>query len=253
MQFKQHIQAIWARLSPPPPQAAPAALPIVPLPQDKPVTTKAAIDAYLDVLLSDIAAYAPAPLPSLIVTGTMRCGKTLVARGVARRNRMYHIPSDRLRHASYINSDDATKLRVIKYIYKRLLLAYPTGLVLDGTVFLDNGVTLPHWAARRGIGCVAIGYSQDTPARKARHMIAFRKARDCWTSGRKSDAELRQLARRIIGRSKDIKAQCAADGWPYFDLDSGRFQIEKRRIMRRIERQLHASRSVPPHGGAPRL
>jgi|GEM_PF-1430409 len=250
MQVKRRIQAIWAQIFRPPPPAVPppvptAPLPIIPLPQGKPATTKAAIDAYLTVLLADIATYAPAPVPSVIVTGTMRCGKTLVARRLARRNGMYHVPSDRLRHATYINCDDATKLRVVKYIYKRLLLAYPSGLVLDGTVFLDTGVTLPHWAVQRGIGCVAIGYSLDTPARKARHMIAFRKTRDCWTSGRKSDAELRQLARKIIGRSKDIKAQCAANGWPYFDLDSGQFRTEKHRIVRRIERILQSRRNAP--------
>ncbi|WFE74844.1 hypothetical protein [Roseinatronobacter sp. S2] len=245
MQFKQRIQAIWSQFFPPPPRENGDTLSNVPLPHGGPVTTKAAIDAYLEMLFADIATYAPAPVPSLIVTGTMRCGKTLVARRLARRNGMYHIPSDRLRHATYITSDEATKLRVIKYIYKRLLLAHPTGLVLDGTVFLDHGVTLPQWAVRRGMVCVAIGYSHDTPARKARHMIAFRKTHDCWTSGRKSDAELRRMARMIIGRSKDIKAQCAANGWPYFDLDSGQFHAENRRIVRRIERQLHAARSAP--------
>ena len=253
MHLKQRIQAIWALLFGTPARDMRETLPTLPLPQNRPVTTKAAVDAYLDVLLADIAAYAPADVPSLILTGTMRCGKTIVARRLARRNRLYHIPSDRLRHATYIASDDATKLRLVKYIYKRLLLAYPTGLVLDGTIFLDNGVTLPHWAAQRGIGCMAIGYSHDRPWRKAQSMIAFRNAHDCWTSHRKSDAELRRLARKIINRSKDIKALCAANGWPYFDLDSGRFQIEKRRIVRRIERQLHASRSAPPHDGAPRL
>ncbi|MGP9790741.1 hypothetical protein [Roseinatronobacter sp. NSM] len=245
MQIRRHIQDIWLQVFPPPPFDMRDDLPVPPLPRGGPAQTKAALDAYLDVLLADIANYAPAAVPSLIVTGAMRCGKTLVARRVARRNGMYHVPGDRLRKATFRNSDEATKQRVIKYISKRLLLAHPTGLVLDSTIFLDRGVTVPHWASTRGIPCVAIGYAQDNPARKAQSMIAFRKTAKCWTSRSKSDADMHKLARQIIWRSKEIKAVCATQGWPYFDLEAAAFSREKRRVVYAIETLLHHGRTAP--------
>ncbi|MDD7973179.1 hypothetical protein [Roseinatronobacter alkalisoli] len=239
MQLKKHIHNIRHRLFSPDP--ARNGLPVIPLPDGPPAQTKAGVDAYLQLLFADIAAYAPAPVPSSIVTGAMRCGKTLVAQQVALRNRLYHIPGDRLRNATHLGCDQATKLRLVKYIYKRLLLAHPTGLLLEGTIFLDNGVTLPHWATRRGVPCFAIGYALDDPARKAESMIAFRKVHDCWTSHSRSDADLHRMARQIVQHSKDIKARCAANGWSYFDLDSAAFDSERQRIVRTVEKQLRGA------------
>ncbi|MBR3372247.1 MAG: hypothetical protein IKG52_16630 [Rhodobacteraceae bacterium] len=252
MQIRRHIQDIWLQVFPPPPFDMRDDLPVLPLPRGGPAQTRAALDAYVQVLLADIAAYAPAPVPSLIVTGAMRCGKTLVARRVARRNGLYHVPGDRLRKATFRNCDQATKLRILKYICKRLLLAHPTGLVLDSTIFLDRGVTLPHWASKRGMHCVAIGYSQDDPARKAQSMIAFRKTAKCWTSRSKSDADMHKLARQIIFRSKEIKALCATQGWPYFDLEADAFSREKRRVVYAIETLLHREQTAPQGRGAAR-
>lgn len=237
---------------PPPPADMRDDLPVIPLPRRGPARTKAAIDAYLQVLFNEIAAYAPSKVPSLIVTGAMRSGKTLVARRLARRNGLYHIPGDRLRNATHLHCDEQTKQRVVKYIYKRLLLAHPTGLALDGTIFLDNGVTVPQWATRRGICCVAIGYALGDPARKAKSMIAFRKDRKCWTSHNKSDADLHALARQIVWRSQDIRTKCAVQGWYYFDLDSGAFSREKRRVVYAIEKLLHDGKTAPHIRGAVR-
>ncbi|MCC5960855.1 MAG: hypothetical protein JJU08_16095 [Rhodobacteraceae bacterium] len=251
-QAKKFIQDIWVQVFPPRAADMRDDLPVIPMPSRGPAQTKADIDAYLQVLFNEIATYAPAQVPSLIVTGAMRCGKTLLTRRLARRNGLYHIPSDRLRHATYIASDEATKQRVVKYIYKRLLLAYPTGLALDGTLFLDNGVTVPHWAAQRGIRCVAIGYALDDAARKAQSMIDFRKSNNCWTSHNKSEADVLYMAHQIVSRSKEIKGICDTQGWDYFDLDSGAFSREKRRIIYAVEKLLHQRQTAPRMRGAVR-
>lgn len=177
-------------------------------------------------------------MPSVIVTGAMRCGKTLVAREICAHAGMINIPSDRIRNATYDETDGAQRARLIKYVYKKLLLTHPTGLVIEGTVFLDRGVTLPIWARTRGTKVFAIGYALDDAKRKARSMINYRKANDCWTNGVRNNQEMQSMARRIVLRSKDIRAYCAQHGLVYLDLDSGRFNVELRRVTRVVLRKM---------------
>lgn len=153
------------------------------------------------------------------------------------------MPSDRIRNATYLASDGAERARLVKYVYKRLMLMHPTGLVLEGTVFLDHGVTLALWAKSRGFHVFAIGYALDDIQRKARSLIAFRQANDCWTNGRNTDAELRRLARRIVTRSRDIRTYCEAHDLTYLDLDSGRFHKEAQRVRRVILRKMGVAKT----------
>ena len=205
-----------------------------------PAVTKAQVDAFLAALSVNIAKMAPPDLPSVLITGAMRCGKTLVAQNVCARTGMVHLPSDRLRAVTYHLTTGVERARLIRYIYKRILLTHPTGLVLEGTVFLDDGVTLPIWARRRGFPVFAIGYARANVNAKARSMIAFRKGNECWTKDRLSDQELRRMARKIIGRSRDIRDFCATNDMVYLDLDSSRFNDELRRVSRTIRRRLQA-------------
>lgn len=229
----------------PHPVAARAPMPFPP-PRDPPATTKAQVDAYLAAFSAEITAFEPAPVRSIIVTGTVRCGKTLVAKEICARANMVHIPSDRIRNATYVATEGAERARLIKYIYKRLLLMHPTGLVIEGTVFLDAGVTLPLWARARGFKVFAIGYALDDAKRKARSMIAFRRSNPCWTTGARTDAEIRRMARRIVLRSRDIRAYCEKHGLVYLDLDSGRFNAELNRVTRAMLRKMHVTQGDIP-------
>jgi len=209
---------------------------------DPPAVTKAAVDAYLAALSAQITALDPAPIRSALISGTVRCGKTIVARHVCARLGMVHIPCDRIRNATYSATEGAERARLVKYIYKKLLLMHPTGLVIEGTVFLDRGVTLPLWAHARGIKVFAVGYALDDAARKARSMIAYRRDNPCWTKAERSDADIRRMARKIVSRSRDIRAYCEDHGLTYLDLDSGRFNTELRRVSRVIRRKMRAAK-----------
>lgn len=223
-----------------PPAVVPVSFKFPPQPL-VPATTKAQVDAYLATLSEQITVFGPKPVRSILITGSMRCGKTIVARELCWRAGMVHIPSDRIRNATYGATEGAERTRLIKYIYKRLLLLHPTGLVLEGTVFLDRGVTLPLWAKARGHKVFAIGYALDDARRKARSMIAYRRANPCWTTGARTDAEIRRMARRIVARSRDIRAFCETHELAYLDLDSGRFNSELRRVRRTILRIMHTT------------
>ncbi len=226
----------------PPPAAAPALSHVerllFPESAAPAATTKAQIDAYLTQLSAAIRADAPAALPSVIVTGAMRCGKTRVAKTVCAQAGMVHLPSDRLRQAIYGDLDGPERRRVVKYTYKRLLLQHPTGLVLDGTVFLDTGITLTGWARARGVQTFVIGYARNRVARKARSLIRFRQHHECWTTERYSDADMAQLARRIILHSQALRARAQTEGLTYLDLDSAQFPAELARVTQRILRAL---------------
>lgn len=208
---------------------------------DGPAVTKQAADAFLEALFADIAAYDPLPRPSLIITGVMRSGKTQMARRLAAQMGLYHLPTDKVRNVTYGTVDDATRQRLIKYLYKRVLLQYPRGVVLEGTAFCDRGITLLDWAQARGIPCFVIGCGTDTAEQKTQAMLRYRARRNCWTTETRSDADLRRMARRLIGRSRDLQQECAARGTPYFDISASRFRQDRKNTLQAIRRQLRAA------------
>lgn len=210
---------------------------------------KAEIDAALDTLFAGVEATQPSALPSVLISGTIRCGKTKVANKLARRTGLYHIKTDEIRNAFYLGVSEAEKRRIVKYVFRRLLLRYPTGLLIDGTALMDAPCELPLWAARRGIAFHAIGYSFETPKAKHRDLLAYRAIASCWTKRSNSDDEMRRFARRLIRRSQDIRRFCDANGLSYFDLDSGDFDRERDRVVRAIEQDLKARQP----GGTARL
>ena len=214
---------------------------------------KAAIDLYLAGLFETICA-APLPdLPSVLISGTVRCGKTKVARRVALRGGFFHLKTDQIRNQTYGNAPEAEKRRIAKYVYRRILLRFPTGVLIDGTGIMDAPCELPLWADARGIAFFAIGYSFDTPEAKQRDLIAYRAENACWTQHSKSDDEMGRFARRLIRRSKDIRQFCELHGLPYFDLDSGSFDAERERITRQIELAVKARHAKQTRGGRPGL
>ena len=206
---------------------------------------KAEIDSYLATLFAQIEAAQRPDLPSLIISGTRRCGKTKVARILAARLGHVHLPIDKIRNATYLNCPEPEKRRIAKYVFRRILLRFPTGVMIEGTGAMDAPCDLPQWAVRRGIAFFAIGYSLDRPDDKHRDLLAYRQTNPCWTKRSKTDAEMRGFARNVIRRSQEIRACCNTQGLRYFDLDSAAFGSERDRIVHAIETELRAMRVMP--------
>lgn len=206
---------------------------------------KAEIDRYLSTLFAQIEAVQRPDSPSLIISGTRRCGKTKVARAIAARHGYMHLPTDKLRNATYLNCPEPEKRRIAKYVFRRILLRFPTGVMIEGTGAMDAPCELPLWAVRRGIAFFAVGYSLDRLDDKHRDLLAYRQSNPCWTKRSKSDAEMRGFARNIIRRSQEIKAFCDTQALHYFDLDSAAFESERDRIVHAIETELRAVRKMP--------
>lgn len=220
------------------PSSPPHSLPPEQGAETGPGTRKAEIDRYLTELFAQISA-APLPdLPSVLISGAVRCGKTKVARRVALRGGFHHLKTDQIRNRTYLNCTEAEKRRIAKYVFRRILLRFPKGVLIEGTGIMDAPCDLPVWANARGIAFFAIGYSFDTPEAKHRDLLAYRAAHTCWTQNSKSDEEMLRFARRLIRRSREIKQFCASHDLPYFDLDSARFDAERDRIMHQIEAAL---------------
>ncbi len=209
--------------------------------------SKALLDAYLKDLCATISTETLVDKPSVLISGAVRCGKTKVAKQVAVRGGFYHLRTDQIRNATYLHSDEVEKRRALKYLYRRLLLHFPRGILIDGTALMDDPCELPIWAEARGIAFYAIGYSFQTPEAKARDLLAYRAENRCWTKRSKSDAQMLRFARGIIRRSTVLRDFCDAHGLRYFDLDSSDFDAERDRIVRAIERDLVARETA----GAP--
>ena len=214
---------------------------------------KVALDRYLERLFEKISAAQLPDLPSVLISGAVRCGKTKVARRVALRGGYYHLRTDQIRNQTYMDAPEGEKRRIAKYVYRRILLRFPKGVLIDGTGIMDAPCELPLWADARGIAFFAIGYAFDTPEAKQRDLLAYRAENACWTKQSKSDDEMLRFARRLIRRSADIKQFCAAHGLRYFDLDSARFEAERERILREIERAVQQRHAEQTRGGQPGL
>ena len=223
-------------------------------PDPAPRASKAALGRYLETLLADIAARPLADAPSVLISGAVRCGKTKVANRVAARGEYVHLKTDQIRNATYLHSSGAEKRRAAKYLFRRILLRFPRGVLIDGTALMDAPCDLPLWARARGIAVFAIGYSAGTPEDKRRDLLAYRTENNCWTKRSKSDAEMLRFARRLIRRSKEIRAYCEDNDLPYYDLDSAHFAKERARIVTDIERRLSAMNAAgAPQGMLARL
>ncbi|MCC5962457.1 MAG: hypothetical protein JJU09_04955 [Rhodobacteraceae bacterium] len=221
-------------------------------PTDPPAPTapppdRAAIRAYLDSLTTRIADERPPDLPSVLISGAIRCGKTRVARQVCNATRLVRLETDHLRNALILGLSERDKRRVAKYVYRQILLRHPRGLLIDGTALMDAPCELPLWARRRGILFLAIGYSEGRVPDKTRDLLAFRASNPCWTHKMTDDAGVKRLARQIIQRSKEVREFCAAHELPYFHLDSGQFDAERDRVAREIESQIrrHHAQTAP--------
>ncbi len=199
---------------------------------------RAAIRAYLDSLTKRIAGEGPPDLPSALISGAIRCGKTRVARQVCNATGLVRLETDHLRNALILGLSEGDKRRVTKYVYRQILLRHPRGLLIDGTALMDAPCELPLWARRRGILFFAIGYSEGRVPDKTRDLLAFRASNPCWTRKMTDDAGVKRLARQIIQRSKEVRGFCAAHDLPYFHLDSGQFEAERDRVAREIEAQI---------------
>lgn len=220
----------------------------------RPPVNRAMLDHYLQDLFATIEAGPLADKPSVLISGAVRCGKTKVARQVAVRGGFHHLRTDQIRNATYLHSCEAEKRRALKYLYRRLLLRFPRGILIDGTALMDAPCELPVWARQRGIAFFAIGYSFQTPEAKARDLLAYRAENRCWTKQKRSDADMLRFARGVIRRSTTIREFCTAHDLPYFDLDSSRFEAERDRIVRAIERNLAARVTAgAPHSLLARL
>ena len=213
-------------------------MPGSPAPETAAPATKAVLDCYLDKLFAEIAARPLADAPSVLISGAVRCGKTKVANRVAARGEYVHLKTDQIRNVTYLHSDEAEKRRAAKYLFRRILLRFPRGVLIDGTALMDAPCELPLWARARGIAFFAIGYSSGTAEAKHRDLLAYRTENTCWTTRGKSDAEMLRFARRLIRRSREIRAFCEGNDLPYYDLDSAQFARERARIVTDIEQKL---------------
>lgn len=201
---------------------------------------KSEIDAALRTIFAQIEDSRASALPSVLISGTIRCGKTKVANKLSRRTGLVHIKTDEIRNALYLDVSETDKRRIVKYVFRCLLLRFPNGILIDGTALMDAPCELPLWASKRSFAFHAIGYSFDKPKAKHRDLLAYRAMASCWTKRSKSDDEMLRFARRLIRRSQEIKHFCKAHGLSYFDLDSSAFDSERDRILRSIERDLRA-------------
>jgi len=214
---------------------------------DRPFATKVEVDRFLQGLRDELSASALATMPSLIVSGPARCGKSRLAEEIAARYGHRILSTDWIRASLYPKSRWKDRRRVTKYVYKSLLLSFPTGIILEGDVFFSSKDRISDWAIRRGVPFIGIGYSFDRPQDKYEDLVAYHRQDRCWLVESRTDEELHDFAAQIVAWSRDFRARCEDRGASYFDLDSRAFATEIDRIATAVggilRRRMAATRS----------
>lgn len=196
--------------------------------------TKPEIDRLLDKLAAELAGKLDSSHRSMMLIGPSRCGKSLLADRLAQRYGLHVLRTDHLRRKLYKDAHWRDRVRVVKYFYKRLLLMFPHGLLIEGDQFIGRKENFGAWAARNGVAFIGIGYSFDRPQDKLADLIAYQQTGRCWLVESGSTEEVTAFVHKIIDWSRHVKWRCKYLKLPYFDLDSADFEAELERIMGEI-------------------
>lgn len=186
---------------------------------------------------SDIENTTLSYIPSIIIGGAQRCGKSTVAKLISKDLKMFHLKSDYVRDRLYGKLKGRQKRWSASFSLKKILTLFPHGVLAEGTVFTDNAKSVPIWGSKneRNIPVYFIGSTSDY-RKKYEAMLSFRKENSCWTSQKLSNSELLGLAKHITEKSSANKELCLKHGFTYFDIDPLNFDRDIIKIATEIKK-----------------
>ena len=190
-------------------------------------------------------------VPSIVISGWCRVGKTALAKRLCLSNGLRHISLDPFSAIYERIKDDGTRLCIKKVLIQELLIRYPTGVVLDGAdLVFDNYFRsekrpqptldfLKMLSHEHSVKIYLIGHTDDTVKDKIDALKNYRLKHPCWTSNSQAwdDESLGDRAQEIFAASKLLRDQSKASGITYIDIHSGSFHDSVVRAQAWIEQQ----------------
>lgn len=190
-------------------------------------------------------------VPSIVISGWCRVGKTTLAKRLCQSNGLRHISLDPFSAIYERIKDDGTRLCIKKVLVQELLIRYPTGVILDGAdLVFDNYFRsekrpqptldfLKMLSHEHSVKIYLIGHTEDTVKDKIDAFKYYRLKHPCWTSSSQAwdEESLGDRAQEIIAASKLLRDQSKASSITYIDIHSGSFHDSVVRAQAWIEQQ----------------
>lgn len=190
-------------------------------------------------------------VPSLILSGWCRVGKTSTAQRLCRSNGLGYLPLDPFSTIYQRIKDDDTRQFVKMALVRELLIRYPTGMILVGAdLVFDNYFRsderpkptldfLQKLSLTHPVKIYLIGNAKDTLTEKLDGLKKYRLKRACWTSNSRAwdEDRLEDRVKEIISASQFFRDQSQSSGMTYLDIQSTSFHDSVVRAQARIEQQ----------------
>ena len=190
-------------------------------------------------------------VPTIILSGWCRVGKTSIAQRLCRSNRLNYLPLDPFSAIYEKIKDGRTRQFVKMALVRELLKRYPTGIILDGAdLVFDNYFRsdnrpkpsldfLQKLSQTHHVKIYLIGNARDTLGEKIEGLKKYRLKRSCWTSTSQAwdEGRLEERAKEIISTSQLFRDQSRSSNLAYLDIQSSSFDYSVIRAQAWIEQQ----------------
>ena len=173
---------------------------------------------------------------SILISGPPRCGKSILAKEICKKHEMFHLKTDYVKSILYEGLEFKQRKWAASYIYRKVLLGFPTGVVIEGTALTDISKNIPYWATNKGrdIPFFCLGYTS-CYLMKFGKMLEYSQTNKCWTNGKLSEDQLRDLAKHIVEKSVHNKIICDQNGFKFFEIGTNNFKADINHIIAEIE------------------
>jgi hypothetical protein len=199
----------------------------------------------------------PSPLgikniPSLIISGWPRIGKTTVVSQLCGSTGMSGLSLDQFSVVYERIRDDETRSFIKHALIKALICRFPVGVIFDGSdLVFDNyyrsynrplpSLSLLHSLCREyGTRIYLLGNTQDSINEKMTAIKSFRQQHKCWTSNTLiwGDNNLEERIKEIFQASQHFLSLAQMNGLKYIDIKSNDFFGSIIRAQAKIEQDV---------------
>jgi len=199
----------------------------------------------------------PSPLgvkniPSLIISGWSRTGKTTLVSQLCRSTGMSSLSFDQFSGVYECIRDEKTRSFIRHALLEALIYRFPVGVILEGSdLVFDNyyrshSMPLPSLSllhsvcSKYSMRIYILGNTWDSIDEKMTAIKSFRRRHKCWTSNNQAWAEnnLKERVKEVFEASQHFLSLAHISGLNYIDIQSSDFSASIIRAQAQIEQAI---------------
>jgi hypothetical protein len=184
-------------------------------------------------------------VPSAVVVGFARSGKTKIAARISAEFGFSHISLDKVRRLIRSKSGDRDDWDMHWRFCEHVLDQHPCGVVIEGDNLIGENRSRKEiydpsrliWSVShlrlRGAQVVFVGSADCTVSERADAITEYRLNNRCWTA-RYTDKQIVRFAERSISYSRHLRQLAEENSIPYFEIGVDSFEHDVSSVARHI-------------------